>query len=176
MSLLWAPCHDNEINEQRIYKAPALHYKTIDYIVSNARWGRPRRPQGEGVSHMRTRERGSDDRYFCGRPLGTTSKKAYFSSCSEGKSNDEHILSWSVDRSVQIERRLGSLRVVQQIKKIGRTKAMTQSEILCCRGAIKQHIQHIAGDMAKFWDCYWSKWWFYSIAYSFTMCLHVWVT
>jgi len=46
-------------------------------------------------------------------------------SCSEGKRNDEHTLSGSVDRRVQGERRPGALRIVQQIKKIGRTKAMT---------------------------------------------------
>jgi len=35
MSLLWAACHDNEFNEQRIYGAPAI---TLHRVVSNARW------------------------------------------------------------------------------------------------------------------------------------------
>jgi len=30
-------------------------------------------------------------------------------------------------------------------------------------GELIEHIQHIAGDMAKFGDCYWSKCWIYSI-------------
>jgi len=33
---------------------------------------------------------------------------------------------------------------------------MTQSEILCW-GEPTEHMKHIAGDMAKFGDCYWSK-------------------
>ena len=102
-------------------------------IVTNARWGRP---QGEEVSHMWTRERGSEYRYFCGRPLGMTfCEGVILLSCSEGKRNDDHTLYWSVDRRVQRVQKPGALRVVQQIKKIGRTKAMTQSEIPCWIGA-----------------------------------------
>src|SRR6218665_2986363 len=65
------------------------------------------------------------------------------------KKNDEYF----VDRKDQRVRRLGALRVVQKIKNIGRitknigsanrhTKAMTQSEILCCPPTDKIKLGH----------------------------------
>jgi len=57
MSLFLAACHGNE---QRIYRAPALHCKTIKYRLSideddHKGWGKPHVGKGEW----------SENRYFC---------------------------------------------------------------------------------------------------------------
>src|SRR6218665_967387 len=113
-------------------------------------------PRGGGKLHA-DKGGGSENRYFL-----RTTEGVILLSCSDGKRNDEHTLSCSVDRRVQRERRPVALRVVQQITKRGRTKAMTQSEIFV-EGEPLEHMQHIAGDMAKFGNCCWSKCSIYSI-------------
>src|SRR6218665_2223751 len=86
---------------------------------------------------MQTRERGSEDRYFCRRPLGTTSKKTSF--CLVAPRVKGMMSTPFPDRRVQREQRPSALRVMRQIKKIGRTKATTQAEILCWRWTNRAH-------------------------------------
>src|SRR6218665_231167 len=96
--------------------------------------------RGGGKPHA-DKGKGSENRYFL-----RTTEGVILLSCSDGKRNDEHTLSGSVDRRVQRERRPVALRVVQQIKKRGRTKEMTQSEIFV-EGELLEHMQHIHGQI-----------------------------
>src|SRR6218665_2369815 len=65
-------CPDDEINEQRTLRAPAITLSD-HRAVYDAKCGRPQRE--EGVDQMRTpadRGRGRKRDIFCGRPLLTT--------------------------------------------------------------------------------------------------------
>ena len=60
MSSFWAACHDNELSEQRIYGAPALHCKIIKYRLmkdEDDHKGRDKPHAGKGEW--------SENRYFC---------------------------------------------------------------------------------------------------------------
>ena len=74
---------------------------------------------------------------------------------------------------IERERRPGALRVVQQIKKRSRTKAMTQSDNLCWRGANRAHASY-SWRHDQIWGLLLVK--VFNLLHTASVCIHFWDT